>query len=321
MASPRLSLGTLRPAFAPEWVAIAALVLVDIVWVRVIGFHLRVGAVLLLTPFVLLLLIVVPRALGRGRIALFFEYVALSLLGSFALIILSYLCMASSGPLADPWLLAADRALGFDWLGLYRRIAQHPALMTAMEFTYDSLLVQSLYVTVLLGLRSDPGEMRSLWRLSTIGCILCSLGAMAAPALGPFHDFGMDAKGIFLPAMKQLLAKENLSFDAATLTGVICFPSYHTVLALTCPWALRRSGALFRIFIGLNGLMLFTIPFFGGHYLTDMIAGAGVFAVALGIVTLLERAPLLALRPAQREAIGTTPHAAPLIPSLARDKA
>jgi hypothetical protein len=237
----------------------------------------------------LALLVITPRALGRERIALFFEYIALSLLGSFGLIILSYLCMASSGKLADPWLLAADRALGFDWLGLYHGIARHPLLLRGMELTYDSLLLQGFYITVFLGLRGDAAEMRALWRLSTIGCILCCLGAMAAPALGPFHVFGLDGKGIFLPAMKQLLAKADLHFAAATLTGVICFPSYHTVLALTCPWALRRTGMFFWIFAMLNLLMLFTIPFFGGHYLTDMIAGAGVFALALAIVKLIEK--------------------------------
>ena len=53
---------------------------------------------------------------------------------------------------------------------------------------------------------------------------------------------------------------------------------------------LRRCGPLFFwSFAGLNLLMLFTIPFIGGHYLTDMIAGAGVFAAVLRIVTLMER--------------------------------
>ena len=113
---------------------------------------------------------------------------------------------------------------------------------------------------------------------------------LLAPALGPFHDFGMDGKGVFLPAMKQLLAKQNLTFSASALTGVICFPSFHTLLALTCPWAVRRCGPLFFwSFAGLNLLMLFTIPFFGGHYLIDMIAGAGVFAAALAIVKWLGR--------------------------------
>jgi len=279
----------LSPTFKPEWCAVAALALLDFVWARAIGFHLTLGPVAFATPAILLLLVAAPRALGRERVALFFEYAALSLLGSFGLIILSYLCMASSGRLADPWLLAADRALGFDWIGLYHRIAQHPLLLRGMELTYDSLLLQGFYITVFLGLRGQIPEMRELWRLSTIGCILCCLGAMAAPALGPFHVFGLDSKGIFLPAMKQLLAKQDLHFTAATLTGVICFPSYHTVLALTCPYALRRTGVFFWIFAVLNLLMLFTIPFFGGHYLIDMIAGAGVFAAALAIVKWLGR--------------------------------
>ncbi len=277
------------PVFRPEWCAVAALVLADVIWSRLIGFHLALGPVTLAMPAILLLLIAVPRVIGRERIALFFEYAALSLLGSFGLIVLSYLCMASSGALADGWLLASDRALGFDWIGLYRLIQQRPLLLQGMEWTYDSLILQGFYITVFLGLRGDAAEMRELWRLSTIGCILCCLGAMAAPALGPFHVFGLDGKGIFLPAMKQLLAKTDLHFAAATLTGVICFPSYHTVLALTCPYALRRTGVFFWIFAVLNFLMLFTIPFFGGHYLTDMIAGAAVFAVALGCVKLIER--------------------------------
>ena len=112
MASSRLST-PLRPAFAPEWLAVAALALVDVVWARVIGLHLSLGPVALAMPFILLGLVLLPRLIGRERIALFFEYGALSLLGSFGLITLSYLCMASSGALADGWLLAADRALGF----------------------------------------------------------------------------------------------------------------------------------------------------------------------------------------------------------------
>jgi hypothetical protein len=290
MALPRFSFAALRPAFVPEWFAIVLLALLEMMWARVIGFHLAVGIAGMMTPPGLLLFIALLRGFGRERVALFFEYAALSLLGSFALIILSYLCMASSGARADNWLLAADRALGFDWLGIYRRLAQHPALMRSMEWAYDSLLLQSFYITVLLGLRGQIPEMRALWRLSTIGCILCCIGAMVAPALGPFHDFGMDAKGIFLPAMRQLLAKQNLTFSASALTGVICFPSFHTVLALTCPWALRRCGPLFFwSFAALNLVMLCTIPFLGGHYLSDMIAGAAIFAAALGIVTLMER--------------------------------
>jgi membrane-associated phospholipid phosphatase len=64
---------------------------------------------------------------------------------------------------------------------------------------------------------------------------------------------------------------------------VICFPSLHTAMALAYPYGLRRTGPIFAVFVVLNFLMLFTIPFFGGHYLVDMLAGAGVMLVSLAV--------------------------------------
>jgi PAP2 superfamily len=243
----------------------------------------------LVTPLAGMAFLFGLRSFNWGRTALFFEYVFLSLFGSFALMVLSYLCMASAGTRVDAELLAADRTLGFDWIAIYRALGDHPFLMTMLKLLYQSLLIQGFYVTVLLGLRGERGQMRELWRLTTIACVLCCLTAMLFPALGPFNIFGLESQGIFLPDMKHLLSKHHLVFDAGSLTGVICFPSFHTVLALACPYALRRTGPIFWIFAVLDLLMLFSIPFIGGHYLTDMIAGAVVMLAALGIVKLMEK--------------------------------
>jgi hypothetical protein len=290
MSPPAFSPSRILPAaFAPEWWGLAALYVVDTVWALAIGFRLEMGWQAAFVPPMGVALLAMLRGFDRRRTALFFEYLFLSLSGSFALIILSYLSLASSGALIDNALLAFDRAIGFDWIGLYRGLEQHPALMSGMKLLYQSLLVQGFYVTVLLGLRGEKYEMRELWRLSTMACILCCLGGMLFPALGPFKIFGLEEQGIFLPDMEKLIAGTDLSFDAGNLTGVIEFPSFHTVLALACPFALRRTGAIFWIFVVLDAAMLLTIPFFGGHYVADMLAGAGVFALALGIVKLLEK--------------------------------
>jgi hypothetical protein len=284
----------LRAGFAPEWWGVAALYGLDVIWALAIGFRLEMGWKATLVPLAAMALLALLRGFDLRRVALFFEYLFLSFAGSFALIVLSYLALASSGELVDSMLVAWDRALGFDWIAIYRGLEQHPALMDGMRILYQSLLVQGFYVTVLLGLRGEKSEMRELWRLSTIGCILCCLGAMLLPALSPFKTFGLEQQAIFLPDLERLVAGGNLTFDPAGFTGVITFPSFHTVLALACPYALRRTGAIFWIFVVLDGLMLFTIPFMGGHYLSDVIAGAGVFLLALGIVKLLERRTLSA---------------------------
>lgn len=295
MSLPAFSPSRILPAaLAPEWWGVAALYCLDAIWALAIGFRLEMGWRAAFIPLTALALLALLRGFDHRRTALFFEYLFLSLGGSFGLIILSYLSLANSGALIDSALLGFDRAIGFDWIGLYRGLEQHPALMNGMKILYQSLLVQGFYVTVLLGLRGEKYEMRELWRLSTIACVLCCLFGMLFPALGPFKLFGLEEQGIFLPDMERLIAGRDLTFDAAALTGVIEFPSFHTVLALACPYALRRTGVIFWIFIVLDGLMLLTIPFFGGHYLADMLAGAGVFLLALGIVKLLEKKKLSA---------------------------
>ena len=125
---------------------------------------------------------------------------------------------------------------------------------------------------------------------------------MMLPALGPFKQFGLESQGPFLPAMEQLLARRDLVFTPAELTGVICFPSMHTVLAFAYPYGLRRIRPFFWLLVALNFLMLFTVPFFGGHYLSDMIAGAGVMLASAVIVRMLEP--------------GARPHAAQLEPAM-----
>jgi membrane-associated phospholipid phosphatase len=68
------------------------------------------------------------------------------------------------------------------------------------------------------------------------------------------------------------------------MTGVICFPSFHTTMALASIYAFRRTGIIGICVAGINSAMLFAIPFVGGHYLVDMIAGAGVALVSIAAV-------------------------------------
>lgn len=289
MRLPRFSPAALCPAFVPEWGVLVLAALAELAWARTIGFHMRLSPAAIATPLALAALILLSRGFGFARTGLFLEYGALSLVGSFALVVLSYLCMASAGPLVDAQLLAFDRALGFDWLAIWKLIAPHSTLMQAMEWVYDSLLVQSFTVTIFLGLMSEASAMRNLWRLSTLACALSCLIAIVLPALGPYKIFGLESQAPFLPVMEQLVARHDLNFDSSALRGVIEFPSVHTVLALACTWAVRRAGPLLWVFAGLNLLMLFTIPFMGGHYLADMVGGAAVFFVSLWVVRLLER--------------------------------
>jgi hypothetical protein len=283
-----LALQKLRTAeFRTEWCVVAATIVADAVWAQAIGFHLVMGWTPLLVIAGIAAVYGAVRVFCSERFGLLAEYFCLSLAGSASLLVFLYLSLTSApGPLVDTQLLAADRALGFDWPSLYRALMAQDGLAAAGKLIYDSLLIQGLYCTLLLSLMQQREQMKELWRLTFTASVMCCLIGMLLPALGPYKIFGLESQGLFLPDMEHLLSHRDLNFSLGAMTGVVCFPSLHTAMALAYPYGLRRTGLIFHIFVGLNILMLFTIPFFGGHYLVDMIAGAAVMLVALAIARL-----------------------------------
>src|ERR1700750_1460249 len=108
------------PAFAPEWLALAAIAAGSAVWATRIGFHLQIawhdfGVVSAVLAGALAL-----RLFGQTRGALIAGFLGRKLAMGMAFTVFAYLCMASSGPLVDKQLLAIDRAIGFDWLAGWR---------------------------------------------------------------------------------------------------------------------------------------------------------------------------------------------------------
>lgn len=277
---PRL----LKSEFPIEWCMLGGLALVDAAWARLIGFHLivtwRDGMVL---AAVLAATLAARKFSRRG--AMILEFLALTLASAMVFGVLSYLCLASSGPLADAALLRIDRAMGFDWLAGFHVLQAHPAAGKWLRLLYDSMPYQALYVAALLGVMGRKGTLReTFWIVATAG-LLTDIGVLLFPALGPFEQFGLQSFGGFLPEMKKLLAGNDLTFALGHMTGVVCFPSFHTAMAIIYAYALRRTGAIGWLVAGANTVMLLAIPFIGGHYLIDMIAGAGVVAVSMLIVS------------------------------------
>jgi hypothetical protein len=272
------------PRFAPEWQAVAGLALLVAFWAPRIGLTFTATASDGLLPLVALTLLAILGWLGWRRGQLVAEYLVLTLAASTAICALSYLCLASSGGLADARLMAMDRALGFDWIAGYRFVAAHPGLKTVLGLAYQSLIYQGLYFCVLLGLMNRRDRLREMfWLFFLCGTIAC-LGTWALPAMGPSKFFNIDTAHGFVPVMKHLLSRQDMNFALTGMTGVVSFPSFHTSMALAYPYAFRGTGPVGRAVIALNLVMLVSVPFFGGHYLVDMIAGAALLLAAVGIV-------------------------------------
>jgi hypothetical protein len=274
----------LKFAFAPEWMALALTAMIDAFWARAIGFHLIVTWHDLQQPAAVLALTLALRGFSFPRAALAAELLGLWLVMAPIFQLLSYLCMASSGPLVDSSLMSLDRMMGFDWLAGYHLVLAHPNILWLLNHLYDSFTWQTLYFCVLMGLMNRAGRMRELFWVIFLCTIITDLGAMLLPALGPFYAFGFTHNGGFLPDMEHLISRRDLSFALARMTGVVSFPSFHTIMALAFVYGFRKLGPISWLVTLANVVMLVSVPFIGGHYLTDMLGGAVVFAaVTLGV--------------------------------------
>lgn len=285
--------------FVPEWGALGLLALLIAAWANQIGFHLTVTRNDFYGLGILLAAMLALRLFWMARGGMMAEFCALSLVAGAMVCVLSYLCLASSGALIDDRLLAMDRALGFDWLAGYRFVQARPWLSSILRFAYYSPMLQAFYFCVLLGLMNRKGRMREMFWLVLLSGLCACLGALLAPALGPFHRFGIITPDSFLPQMQQLIDGRDRNFAFAHLTGVVSFPSFHTSMALGYAWGFRRTGPAGWAIAALNLVMLLSVPFFGGHYLVDMIAGATAMLMALALIHgVRERLlPVLAWRP------------------------
>lgn len=272
--------------FVPEWCVIAVLAVVNILWARQIGMRLIVTPQDFALLYITLGAMVGLKFLALKRGGLMAEYFSLTLAAATATCVLSYLCLASSGTVIDTRLMAMDHALGFDWISGYRWVSAHPLLKSVLGFAYGSLFYQGLYFGVLLVLMHKRDELREMFWLVLLSGLMACAGSYFLPAFGPSKLYDIGTHNGFMPTMIQLVDGHNLTFAVSKMTGVVSFPSFHTAMALSYAWAFRRMGAIGWAFAAFNLVVLASVPWFGGHYLVDMIGGAVTMLIALGLVQL-----------------------------------
>ncbi len=128
------------------------------------------------------------------------------------------------------------------------------------------------------------------------------------PSLGPYAYFNIP--DTLLPAfadprtgwqsVPHVLALRDGTMRTLPLNdlrGLVSFPSFHTVLALVTVWAPPAHSVRCRASLRHQCLLIFRRPSNGDHYLCDLIGGAAVAFLGLGIVT-GGLVPRLALAPA-----------------------
>jgi membrane-associated phospholipid phosphatase len=240
------------------------------------------------------------RNMQRLRAAL--ETSSLGLLMTLPVLVFSYAAMRMALPITDGLLIAADRAIGFDWPGFVRWVDHYPRFAVALAYGYSSFSFQLLVLPILLALLGFEGRAYQL----VLGYLLLCSAAISIstffPSLGAYQGYGVDGRALahvnthfgyfFLNSFAAVRDDPHFTLSLHNAAGIITFPSIHAGVALLCGWAAWTLRLLRLPFVALNLLMTVSAVTHGGHYLVDIFAGFAVAAAAIVTVLRLTRAKL-----------------------------
>jgi hypothetical protein len=261
---------------------------IDWVWGRRVGLGIEGWtATITAVAFCLLIAVFYSRVRAAPRLAEMAGYAALWICFTSLGCILTYLAASVSRPFADTAFIAFDTRLGFNWVDWANFIHQHPALRDALRVCYGSLIPQISGSLILFALAGVSGRNEELLMHAVTALLVTSFVAMMMPALGPWVQFSYGetetTDTLYVADVLRLRSGPAATFMLARMQGIICFPSYHTVLALLLVYSHRGLRWSLPPILVINGLMLLSIPSEGGHYLADLFAGGGVAVATIAI--------------------------------------
>jgi hypothetical protein len=300
--TPRLA----PPSHVWRWPTALA-VLIDAVWLPLTGRSIdprQLVFVLGVVAGLLALRVFYQRVRSRPRIAATLHDLALFIILSQAMAVLSYLVVATNAPLVDAQVDAWDRALGFDWRALFDFVQAHPSLHLVLHLAYISIMPQIAIALILLGLagpRRGASEFIGTVVFASIATVVIS-GFVPVTNACLYYHVPVD---ILDQSDFALLRAGGVPvIDLGRLQGLIAVPSFHVVMSILLIYAVR--GAIRPIawgFLGLNLIAIASTPSEGGHYLIDVLAGGAVAALSIGLVRRLAQAPGAAGDPALRSLV------------------
>jgi membrane-associated phospholipid phosphatase len=186
-------------------------------------------------------------------------------------------------PLRDALLARWDTALGLQVPAVLAAVAVHPLAGRFLEHCYGTLVplvAAAIIVPPLVG-RLRPAKEYA------IGCIVAAL--IGIPLFGFFQAEGPWIHYGYTPALDQaayvhtfaaLKAPAPFVLDLSYGDGLICFPSFHTILAVLAATALWDVPFLRWPAAILAALIVVSTVTTGTHYVVDVVAGLAVAALA-----------------------------------------
>lgn len=229
------------------------------------------------------------RRIGQRKLAAGLECGALIYQQGLVTLLILFPLAALSGPYADNLLDSWDRALGLDWPAYLE--ACRP-ITRELVFAYRSFNWQPILLVAGLIYFGQEKRLFQLVTAAFIGGIIIFLVFPFFPAQAPMTHYGITPADFpelghggpwrFLSVLEGLRHGDRV-VSLSMFTGMVAFPSYHSVIAIQFLWAGWGIPRLRWFFVAMNLAMLAAIPVAGNHYFVDVFAGAGVGIAAIWI--------------------------------------
>ena len=210
----------------------------------------------------------------------------------------SYIAAAFNMPLADEAMSRLDQLTGFNWVWLQRWVAGDADRAHVSYLIYRYSIVQVAIAVFSLAAIRDITRLNTYFTGLLIATIVMVVLSALFPALSAYPFYGVTKQEMghiltHIPLSSHLhdvLALRNGTLRHLDIEwdGIITFPSYHAIVALTAGWAswrVRFIGPLNAVFTVL--VLIVTLPI-GSHYLMDLVGAAAVCAVSLAYAARIE---------------------------------
>jgi membrane-associated phospholipid phosphatase len=192
-------------------------------------------------------------------------------------------------PTVDAALARMDDIVGWDVSVAVPAFTAHPWMIDSLAFTYNlsgPLAVGSIVVTLLAG---QLGKAWELFNTTVLTMQVIAAISIIAPARGAMAHFDLlylqgnglpRGAGIYhLAAFDHLHVGTEPHFGLADMSGLVTFPSFHTVLGLLLAQALAETRLAWLGVAASAAVIVSTIPI-GGHYVSDILAGTLIWLIA-----------------------------------------
>lgn len=192
-------------------------------------------------------------------------------------------------PTIDAALARMDEIIGWDVSVAVPAFTAHPWLIDSLAIAYNlsgPAAAGCIVLTLLAGRTRKAWELFNTTLMTMQAIAAISIMAPARGAMAHFDLLYLQGNGLpkgagiyHLAAFDHLHAGTDPRFGIADMSGLVTFPSFHTVLGLLLAQALAETRFAWLGVAASTVVIVSTIPI-GGHYVTDILAGTLIWLIA-----------------------------------------